>query len=790
MSGWLNLAKSALSSAQKRIDHVLDIRSEDESDDADKCVVDTNFPQSPCSSSAPSADVSGPDLQLPIHLLPGAESAGSFAVPTQVANPVVLCPANELENADACSVDVSVRACVDFLVSRVSGDLDESAGLLRGNFVHIPRNNGAAGPKSSECTSPADEAETTLSSDIEMVGTSLDDNGSDRSSDARNANNGDFNGRTGSDVALRALLQRRLLHTSTARNDASVSEIVAVYEKRVTELTERLAIEVNMREQITSEKSKLAEENSRFKSLYQSVKEKEKQIVELLSEGEKLAKRELQQANLIKKLREKEKEQEKAIDKLKDQVKNLNLLKQEVSEWKSQYEAQKKNNDKINEDLDHVQSTVSQFQAQIEDSKIQCNQYKLKIDALVRDNAELTAAKATVEHELQVFKDLNSKSKEAELKERLDTVLLECKNETHALKRQIEQANTIINQNHEEHAMLESSLKWEISQLRQKLQLADMRNQELSEGAADASKPLLKQMESLQSSFRSQQDHWEKVEKLLANAYKTFSEIAERKLLEAEEKNVQSNLAVSEHEKRAAQLETKLTNSATDLSQLRDKLDELQVELERRQQCEKRLMEQMQENARLHQEEMSEERAKCAKLEQCILNYTSSFEAKHQSELDSLKAELLQSAKTVLSLQMELAEERRRFSAEIGRGQTTEEWSDLEVGEANLMPELIRNRLQLLENEINECQQLQQHRDVLATDLITVSQELNSCKSRLAECEGIQENYQSLEEKHQALLQMYGEKLEENESLGLELYDVKAMFRKQVTELLKGEEKT
>ncbi|KFD57646.1 hypothetical protein M514_01316, partial [Trichuris suis] len=753
MSGWLNLAKSALSSAQRRIDHVLDIRSEDESDDADKCVVDRDFAQSACSSSAPSADVSGANLQHPVQLLPAAELTGAFTV----ANPVVLCPANELENAHICSVDASVRACVEFLVSRVSGDLDESAGLLRGSLVHIPRNNGGAGLKSSECTSPADEAETTLSSDIEMVGTSLDDNGSDRSSDARNANNGDFNGRMGSDVALRALLQRRLLHTSTARNDASVSEIVTVYEKRVTELTERLAVEVSMREQIASEKSKLAEENSRFKNLYQSVKEKEKQIVELLSEGEKLAKRELQQANLIKKLREKEKEQEKAIDKLKDQVKNLSALRQEVNEWKSLYEAQKRSNDKINEDLDHVQGMVSQFQAQIEDSKIQCNQYKLKIDALVRDNAELTAAKATVEHELQVFKDLNSKSKEAELKERLDTVLLECKNETHALKRQIEQANTIINQNHEEHAMLENSLKWEISQLRQKLQFAEMRNQELSEGAADASKPLLKQMESLQTSFRSQQDHWEKVEKLLYDRIK----IAEEKLLEAEEKNMQSNFAVSEHEKRAVQLEAKLANSAAELSQLRDKLDELHAELQRRQQCEKRLMEQMQESAHLHQEEMSEERAKCAKLEQCILNYTSSFEAKHQSELDNLKAELLQSAKTVLSLQVELAEERRRAAAELAHGQTPD-----------------------------ECQQLQQHRDVLATDLITVSQELNSCKSKLAEYEGIQENYQSLEEKHQALLQMYGEKLEENESLGLELYDVKAMFRKQVTELLKGEEKT
>uniref|UniRef100_A0A5S6QFY9 TMF_TATA_bd domain-containing protein n=1 Tax=Trichuris muris TaxID=70415 RepID=A0A5S6QFY9_TRIMR len=789
MSGWLNLAKSALSSAQKRIDHVLDIQSEDEGEETDKWVADTNFQNPSCSSSTSSADVTVVKAEPKANLLPTAELGESFAVSPELADPVPSCALYESENLDEGSADAAVRACVHFLVSRVSGDTDDDVGLLRDSFVHIPRNNASYGLKSSECTSPADEAETTLSSDIEMVGTSLDDNGSDRSTDARNANNGDFNGKMGSDIALRALLQRRLMHTSSGRSDAGISEVVSLYEKKVTELTERLVVEGNLREQIANEKSRLAEENSRFKGLYHSLKEKEKQIAELLFEGEQLAKRELQQANLIRKLREKEKEQDKAIDKFKEQLKNFNSAKQELNDWKSRCDTQERTNDKLSENLEHAQAVVRQLQAQVEDSRIQCNQYKIKIDAVVRENAELTAAKATVEHELQMFKVANSKSRESELRERLETVMLERRNEANALTKQVEQANAIISQNREEHAMLENSLKWEITQLRQKLQFSEMRNQELSEGAADASKPLLKQMESLQSSFRSQQDHWEKIEKMLYERIKT----AEEKLLQAEEQNVQCNFAASEYEKRIVQLEAKLAASAAEIGELQAKLEALHAELQRRQEKEKRLMDQVQVNERLHQEEMGEERAKCAKLEQCIMNYTSSSEAKHHSELDSLKTELLQSAKTILSLQMELAEERHRSSAEALR-EVPEEWSNLEIGEAQIIPELVRNRLQELENEIvflrDECEQLQQHRDRLTADLVTVSQELNSCKSKLAECEGIQESYQGLEEKHQALLQMYGEKMEENESLTLELYDVKTMFRKQITELLAAEEKT
>lgn len=44
--------------------------------------------------------------------------------------------------------------------------------------------------------------------------------------------------------------------------------------------------------------------------------------------------------------------------------------------------------------------------------------------------------------------------------------------------------------------------------------------------------------------------------------------------------------------------------------------------------------------------------------------------------------------------------------------------------------------------------------------------------------------YSQLQEQYDAILQMYGEKVEETEELQLDLQDVKAMYRAQIDDLL------
>lgn len=47
--------------------------------------------------------------------------------------------------------------------------------------------------------------------------------------------------------------------------------------------------------------------------------------------------------------------------------------------------------------------------------------------------------------------------------------------------------------------------------------------------------------------------------------------------------------------------------------------------------------------------------------------------------------------------------------------------------------------------------------------------------------------YQDLEQRHNTILQMYGEKAEEAEELRLDLEDVKNMYKTQIDELLQNQ---
>lgn len=57
-------------------------------------------------------------------------------------------------------------------------------------------------------------------------------------------------------------------------------------------------------------------------------------------------------------------------------------------------------------------------------------------------------------------------------------------------------------------------------------------------------------------------------------------------------------------------------------------------------------------------------------------------------------------------------------------------------------------------------------------------------KDKLATHDTVVSQYNQLQEQYDAILQMYGEKVEETEELQLDLQDVKDMYRAQIDDLL------
>ena len=82
---------------------------------------------------------------------------------------------------------------------------------------------------------------------------------------------------------------------------------------------------------------------------------------------------------------------------------------------------------------------------------------------------------------------------------------------------QIEDMQLTIGRMEKEHQRREECLRQENQDLLYKLENSDKRNEDLTQSVAAATKPLLRQIENLQSSYRAQSMSWEKLEKNLTD---------------------------------------------------------------------------------------------------------------------------------------------------------------------------------------------------------------------------------------------------------------------------------
>lgn len=76
-----------------------------------------------------------------------------------------------------------------------------------------------------------------------------------------------------------------------------------------------------------------------------------------------------------------------------------------------------------------------------------------------------------------------------------------------------------------EHQRREERLRQENQDLLYKLENSDKRNDDLTQSVAAATKPLLRQIENLQSSYSAQSLSWEKLEKNLTDRLGRFNKI-------------------------------------------------------------------------------------------------------------------------------------------------------------------------------------------------------------------------------------------------------------------------
>ncbi|XP_046737383.1 TATA element modulatory factor isoform X2 [Diprion similis] len=568
-----------------------------------------------------------------------------------------------------------------------------------------------------------------------------------------------------------------------------LSQITDEYTQRLSALERKFQQAIRERDTLRKQMEQLKHETStRFSSqeLSSIGAEKDQVIKELREEGEKLSKQQLQHSNIIKKLRSKEKENDNTIKQQREQIEEQSLelerLKRSLYAKEEIERTQIEAVHSLTAKTKRQEKEVLTLQEKLDDALNKLDTYKKSLEAAKTDLTE------TKQH--LVFA-------EQELKEAIENA-----GESSQLSAQVRELKTRLRQAEETRVKREDSLRQENNELLKRLESSEERNEALSESVSMATKPLLRQLEQLQSNLSTKNASFLKQEKILSE---TIAEL-QRKL----DTTVETNRSLREENVATKSRLTSLEAKITTIESEKDKLEKL---------CQEKMLENSQfaEECKIHRKRLASVEESHAKQIKELKREINSLENKLSMEKAAIDAERRKNNPILEQQQQGLPDDEPRLSptSSIGRdsiGSLSSVWpsfneSTFESGSgrfgnvyesvrsgANNSTSMFENLQSQLKQRDGEVQQLQwelsrrnMERDALNSELSKLTFKVENLTSRLHEVESLNESLNDTRTKYDALLQMYGEKVEENQELRLDLEDVKEMYKTQIDQLLRRE---
>ncbi|XP_064478390.1 TATA element modulatory factor-like isoform X2 [Ornithodoros turicata] len=597
----------------------------------------------------------------------------------------------------------------------------------------------------------------------------------------------------------------RKLDEMRARETQDTSSLTQEFSQRLAKLETRLTDTARERDILKAKLDAVQQESATKVSalqMEQVIREKDEQIKELMSEGEKLSKHQLQQSTVIKKLRSKEKDMEGTIksykDKLEDQSKELERLRKSLS---AKDEQEKKHidtirqltstNQKQDRDIQSLKESLSDATENVETTLVKLNSAYSEIAVLRQANSECEsrAEEATLSAKMAAGEELRRA-----LEETRATALTE----RASLLQRIEELQVALTMAEQRGEHREDVLRASVTQLQQQLQDAESRNQEISQHISSATRPLLRQIENLQATFSVQSASWEKIEKSLTDRLSEAQ--TQATLLSERERALQE---------KCSDLQARLTGLEAQNTTLRNDKHSLSADIDV-------LRERLRDAEDFKRRENNFEVVK-SRLEQSLKSLRSEKE-EATCKVIALQEELESERHKNLLLQDQLQEKRDdasplpspttsqyssvsdTFNANVGTelgsalpynvapSRTTSLYESLRAAGGTTLLESLQSQLKMKEGEVGHLQaeitQLERSRSSLSRELMSLSEKLETMEKEVQELRGISQQHNELNQRYNTLLQMYGEKVEEAEELRLDLEDVKSMYKAQINELI------
>lgn len=616
-----------------------------------------------------------------------------------------------------------------------------------------------------------------------------------------------------SNAALQSALQKS--EQQRVKDNQDTSRLTQEFTHRLARLETKLLDTSRERDSLKAKLEAVQQEAVSKVSISQMdvlLKEKDEQIAELMSEGEKLSKQHLQQSTIIKKLRAKEKEMENLIkthkERLEEQSKELDRLRRSLS---AKDEQEKKHIDTIRHltsSTQKLEREATALQESLNESTSSLEDARRKLDIAYSEIAQLQQANAEFERQAEEASLSAKMAAGEEIRRAMDQARSEALAEKTSLLQRIEELQLALAMADQRSERREEHLHASIRELQQQLQEAEARNQEITQNLSSATRPLLRQIENLQSTFSMQSASWERVERSLTDR---LNESQTHATLLAERERALND--------KCADLQMRLTTLEAQNVALRREKQELASE------CES--LREQQSSLEEYEHRESNLRAMKARLEQSLKTLRAEKDAL-SAQLSALQEELSSEHNKNALLQEQLrAEREKRLDHSNTPSPTASHYSsvsdtfncnplpdDLSVANSafsvapvnrhNSLYESLRGiggsslieslqaQLKMREGEVGQLQaqisQLERCRESLSREVTLLSARQELWDQEHEELRELRVRFEDVNQKYNTLLQMYGEKVEEAEELRLDLEDVKSMYKAQINELINAKQ--
>ncbi|PSN32413.1 hypothetical protein C0J52_17542 [Blattella germanica] len=578
---------------------------------------------------------------------------------------------------------------------------------------------------------------------------------------------------------------------SRAAESQDIHQITEEYTQRLSTLERKFQQAIREKETLWKQLEQAKQDAASRLSmgeLESLVTEKDEIIRELREEGEKLSKQQLQHSNIIKKLRAKEKETDNTIKNQKDQ---LDVLSEEVERLKRSLAAKDEVERTQIEAVHQLtartkrqEKELASLRGQLDDTNHKLETTKESLELAKKELTESKKSKTALEKELKEAKLSVELSAKQELMSALEDAQRTAQDEREQLMAQIEDLRLKLRQAEEQHSGREANVRQECTDLLRRLERAEARNEELAQSVSVATRPLLRQLESLQAASSAQQASWEKQERNLSDAVSELqsrvSSLTEQERASREQSislrstvsSLESKLAAANKE--ALQYKTDLELQHAQCNQLRQAKDK---EISGAESLRHSMTEQL---AELRREDQLREKENGGDRDRQGVRGSSPTSPRSSPTLSFGRVSLSESLSSNAWPQFQ----DDAFECGSSSGRYSNVYDSLRAGNTTSLLEGLQSQLKLRDGEVQQLQWEMSRRDVernaLTSELSQLTARVEEQETRLKEAESVRGQFQDLQHKYDALLQMYGEKVEEAQELQLDLEDVKEMYKTQI----------